>query len=94
MFRKIGQRFIVFDASNDGGAGGGVAHPVAPWGSEGLWNVAARGDAAKPWHSFLTDEAARQHVEAKGYANPNELALANYSLTKMQRGDPSVRRAR
>ena len=90
MFRKIGHRDIAFDAANEGGpGGGGDAHPVAPWGSEGLWNV-GEGEAAKPWHSFLTDEAARQHVEAKGYANPNELALANYSLTKMQRGDPSV----
>ena len=59
MFKKIGHRYISFDAANEGGpGGGGDAHPVAPWGSEGLWSV-GEGDAAKPWHSFLTDGSPR-----------------------------------
>lgn len=66
-------------------------HPVtAPWnGVEGVWNL-GEGEAAKPWWNTLPDEAARKHVEAKQYANPNELALANYNLTRLQTGDPAV----
>ena len=37
MFRKIGHRYIAFDAANEGGTGGGGdAHPVAPWGASSL----------------------------------------------------------
>lgn len=61
----------------------------APWDSEGVWNV-GEGDAARPWYDLIPEEAARGHVEAKGYRNPAELALANFSLTKLQRGDPTV----
>lgn len=91
---KIGQQGIVFEAPGGGapgGEGGGAAHPVeAPWASaEGVWNV-GEGDTAQPWHATIPEEAARQHVEAKGYKNPAELALANFNLTKLQRGDPTV----
>lgn len=94
MFKMIGQRIVCFDVANEGGTGGsgeGAAHPVAPWSAagEGVWNV-GEGDAAKPWFSTITEEPVRQHVEAKGYKNPAELAMANYQLTKLQRGDPSV----
>jgi hypothetical protein len=92
MFKKIGHRYISFDAANEGTPGGNDgAHPVAaPWqGAEGVWKL-GEGDAAQPWYSTIPEEAARQHVEAKGYTNPAELALANYNLTKLQRGDPSV----
>jgi len=75
------------------GEGGGQQseHPVsAPWAeTQGVWNV-GEGDAAKPWWDTLPDEAARQHVAAKQYANPGELALANYNLTRMQTGDTNV----
>lgn len=66
-------------------------HPVAaPWsGANGVWNL-GEGEAAKPWWNSLPDEAARKHIEAKQYANPAELALANYNLTRMQTGDPNV----
>lgn len=70
-------------------ASGTSEHPVAPWGNEGVWNV-GEGDKAAPWWNTLSDEAARKHVEAKKYANPNELALANYNLTRLQTGDPAV----
>jgi len=91
---KIGQQRIVFDAPGEGAPGGegvGAAHPVvAPWAaSEGVWNI-GEGDTAQPWHATIPEEAARQHVEAKGYKNPAELALANLNLTKLQRGDPTV----
>lgn len=96
MFRwKFGQ--IAFNA--EGGSGGGTTeppasgateHPVsAPWGAEGVWNI-GEGDAAKPWWSALPDEVARKHVEAKQYANPAALALANYNLTRLQTNDPNV----
>lgn len=90
---KIGQQGIVFNAPGEGVGGGesGAAHPVeAPWASaEGVWNV-GEGDTAQPWHATIPETEARQHVEAKGYKNPAELALANYNLTKLQRGDPTV----
>lgn len=97
----IGQQRIVRNAP-DGGTGGtggeggeggtgGAAHPVAaPWeGAEGVWNV-GEGENAKPWYATIPEEGARQHIEAKGYKTPAELALANYNLTKLQRGDPTV----
>lgn len=65
-------------------------HPVAaPWSNEGVWTL-GEGGTAKPWWNSLPDEAARKHIEAKQYANPAELALANYNLTRMQTGDPTV----
>jgi len=90
---KIGQQGIVFDAPGEGAGGGdgGAAHPVeAPWAAaEGVWSL-GEGDTAQPWHATIPEAEARQHVEAKGYKNPAELALANYNLTKLQRGDPTV----
>lgn len=70
---------------------GGSEHPVdAPWsGAEGVWNL-GEGDAAQPWWAFLPDQAAREHIAAKQYANPAELALANYNLTRLQTGDTNV----
>lgn len=75
----------------DLGGAGGTEHPVsAPWsGANGVWNI-GEGEAAKPWWNALPDEAARKHVEAKQYASPAELALANYNLTRLQTGDPQV----
>lgn len=92
MFNKIGQRVIAFDTGGEASGGAGdAAHPVtAPWAeTEGVWNL-GEGDAAQPWHSVIPEEAARAHIEAKGYKNPAELALANFNLTKLQRGDPTV----
>lgn len=90
---KIGQQGIVFNAPGEGtgGGDGGAAHPVeAPWAStDDVWSI-GEGDAAQPWHATIPEAEARQHVEAKGYKNPAELALANYNLTKLQRGDPTV----
>lgn len=94
---KTGQQGIVFNEPNEGGGGqtpapaGGAAHPVeAPWASaDGVWNL-GEGEAAKPWYSAIPEEGARAHIEAKGYKNPAELALANLNLTKLQRGDPTV----
>lgn len=90
---KIGHPRICFEQPGEG-AGGGAgegAHPVeAPWtGADGVWNL-GEGEAAQPWYSSIPEEDARSHVEAKGYKNPAELALANYNLTKLQRGDPTV----
>ena len=95
MFKfKIGQPIIAREAPGEGSGGGaggeGAAHPVAPWSeAEGVWNV-GEGETAQPWFATIPEQEARQHIEAKGYKNPAELALANYNLTKMQRGDPSV----
>lgn len=78
----------------DPGAGGAPpapAHPVAaPWeGAEGVWKI-GEGDSAQPWYAAIPEPEARAHVEAKQYATPAELALANYNLTKMQRGADDV----
>jgi len=92
---KIGQQRMVFEAPGEGAPGGGApdaaAHPVeAPWAAaDGVWSF-GEGEAVKPWHAAIPEDEARQHVEAKGYKNPAELALANYNLTKLQRGDPTV----
>lgn len=92
---KIGQRIVAFEGAGEGTPGGqgneGAAHPVeAPWASaEGVWSF-GEGDGAKPWFAAIPEEDARQHIEAKGYKNPAELALANLNLTKLHRGDPTV----
>jgi hypothetical protein len=54
-----------------------------------MWNL-GEGEAAKPWYDSIPEESVREHIKSKAYANPNELAMANYSLTKMQRGDGTV----
>lgn len=87
-----GQKHIAREAPGEGGTGGegGSAHPVAaPWAGDGVWNV-GEGDAAQPWHALIPEESVRSHIEAKGYANPAELAMANYNLTRLQRGDSAV----
>lgn len=64
-------------------------HPVtAPWPTEGVWKI-GDGDAAKPWYEAIPEESVRKHVEAKQYATPAELAMANYSLTQMYT-DPNI----
>lgn len=66
------------------------AAPAAPWsGAEGMWQI-GEGDGAQPWYATIPEGPARAHIEAKQYANPAELALANYSLTRLQTGDPNV----
>jgi len=72
-------------------AGAAAEHPVsAPWADkQGVWTL-GEGEKAQPWWSTLPDEVARNHVAAKAYANPAELALANYNLTRLQTNDPQV----
>lgn len=93
----------LYEGEGGGGGGGapapapapapsGDAHPVvAPWAAvtEGPWKV-GEGAGAKEWWETIPEPEAREHVKAKGYKNPAELALANYSLTKMQRGATDV----
>jgi hypothetical protein len=57
--------------------------------TEGAWKI-GEGDKAQEWWNTIPEPEAREHVKAKGYKNPAELALANYSLTKMQRGSTDV----
>lgn len=70
----------------------GGEHPVAnaPW--SGVTDTYKVGEAGKEteWWNAIPEEKAREHVKAKGYKNPAELALANYSLTKMQTGSTDV----
>lgn len=68
-----------------------AAHPVAaPWATiDGTWNL-GEGEAAKPWWDSIAEEPVREHIKAKAYANPAQLAMANYNLTKMQRGADDV----
>lgn len=101
---KFGPNFLLDETGGTGGDGtGGDAaaaaaaaagtqeHPVsAPWADkQGVWTL-GEGDKAQPWWTTLPDEKAREHIAAKAYANPTELALANYNLTRMQTGDPNV----
>lgn len=79
---------ILFDA--EGGAGGGGEHPAAPWSSaEGVWQTGAEGEQGDWWNG-IQDTDVREHLAAKQYANPAELARANHSLTKMHTGDPNM----
>lgn len=96
MFRTIGQIAILRDVegagsgAGTGAQGGATEHPIsAPWGSDGVWKL-GEGDTATPWWTAVPEGPARQHIEAKQYANPAELALANYNLTRLQTGDPNV----
>lgn len=104
FIHRPGHRLVAFEGEGagagggaDSGAGGGTdggaggAHPVAPWSTagDGMWTIGEEGKQV-PWYAAIPEEKARAHIEAKVYKNPGELALANYSLTQLQRGDPTV----
>lgn len=61
----------------------------APWGETEVWKV---GEAGKeqPWWSTIPEQAVRDHIAAHEYKNPAVLAMANYNLTKLQRGATDV----
>ena len=73
------------------GTGGGGEHPVAPWAAAngGMWRV-GEGDKARDWYETIPEGPVRDHVKAKGYTNPFELANGNYNLTKLQTGSSDV----
>ncbi len=92
----------VFNAEGGGGGGGtppapapagsegGTPGVTAPWaGAQGVWKV-GEGETAQPWWNTIAEPEARAHIEAKQYASPAELALANYNLTKLQRGADDI----
>lgn len=97
MWKKLGFRQILREGEGGGGGGGGnpPANPpaaiTAPWSTANgdVWKI-GEGDAAKPWHDFIAEPEAKAHLLAKGYKTPAELALANYNLTRLQTGDPTV----
>jgi len=96
MWKKIGFIQRTFEGEGAGaGAGGDAAAAAAqgvqaPWaGQNDVWKI-GEGDAAKAWHDFIPEPEAKAHLSAKGYKNPAELALANYNLTRLQTGDPTV----
>lgn len=62
---------------------------TAPWKVGEQWNV---GDpsAPRPWWETIPEGPVREHVAAHKYATPAELAMANYSLTKLQTGATDV----
>lgn len=72
-------------------AGGETATPpAAPWAdADGMWNL-GEGDAAQPWYASIPEEDVRATMEAKGYKNPAEAAMAYHSLYKMHRGSDDV----
>ncbi len=79
-------------AGNGGGTGDTGAHPVAaPWAgaTDGPWKIGETGKEQEWWNT-IPEEPVREHVKAKQYKNPAELAMANYNLTKMQRGATDV----
>lgn len=70
--------------------GGNNQPATAPWSAaQGVWQV-GEGALAQPWYNTITDQEVREHVAAKQYANPGELAKANLNLTRLQTGDPTV----
>lgn len=83
-----GRLFAPEGPGSGGGEGGGGAHPVAatPWAgvTEGAWKIGEAGKETEWWNG-IAEEPVRNHIIAKGYKNPTELAMANYSLTQMQR---------
>lgn len=101
--RLVLERYLLRNVFRDGAGDGGGAPPppppgsppgspppqaiTAPWAAttDGPWKV-----GEKEWWETIPEPEAREHVKAKGYKNPAELALANYSLTKMQRGANDV----
>jgi hypothetical protein len=103
MWKKIGFKQIMREGEGGGtGGGGGGGNPpsnppsnppalTAPWQTQdgGVWKI-GEGEAAKPWHEFIPEPEAKAHLLAKGYKSPAELALANYNLTRLQTGDPTV----
>jgi hypothetical protein len=92
MWKKVGFIQRTFEGEGAGaGAGGGGAEVQAPWANAGadVWKI-GEGEAAKSWHDFVPEPEAKAHLLAKGYKTPAELALANYNLTRLQTGDPTV----
>lgn len=73
-------------------AGGDVFTPVAaPWATatEGPWKLGEAGKE-REWWDTIPEDKVREHVKAKGYKTPAELAMGNYNLTKMQTGATDV----
>lgn len=62
---------------------------TAPWKVGEPWKI---GDPAAPrdWWDAIPEAPVREHVAAHKYASPAELAMANYNLTKLQRGADDV----
>lgn len=98
--RGLLDKYLLRNVAREGEGGTGVTPPpsgdtftpvAAPWAgvAEGAWKLGETGKEREWWDS-IPEAEAREHVKAKGYKNPAELALANYSLTKMQRGATDV----
>lgn len=62
---------------------------VAPWKPGEQWNVGPDGQQ-RPWWETIPEGPVREHIAAHKYATPAELAMANYSLTKLQTGATDV----
>lgn len=63
-FSFLSRLFVLRE--NEGGGGGGEQTVEAPWTGDDVWKI-GEGDNAQPWHALFPDEAARQHVEKKGF---------------------------
>lgn len=94
-------KYLLRGVAREGEGGGGGATPVAPEGgfvpvaapwagvTEGPWKLGEAGKEREWWDSIPEDKV-REHVKAKGYKTPAELAMGNYSLTKLQTGATDV----
>lgn len=58
-----------------------------PWAeaADGAWML---GD--QPWYATIPEDAVRATMEAKGYKNPHEAAMAYHNLLRLQNGNPNV----
>lgn len=73
-------------------AGAGNVPPAgqqvqAPWAetTDGPWKI-----GGQPWYSVIPEADVRSTMEAKGYKNPAEAAMAYHNLLKLQNGNPNV----
>lgn len=61
-----------------------------PWSDvQGVYNI-GEGEAAKPWYEGIPEEAVREYMRTKNYANPYEAAMAAYNANKMNKLTPDV----
>lgn len=98
--RGLLDKYLLRNVAREGEGGTGSTPPptgevftpvAAPWAAatEGPWKLGEAGKE-REWWDTIPEDKVREHVKAKGYKTPAELAMGNYNLTKMQTGATDV----
>ncbi|RTL04986.1 hypothetical protein EKK58_09270 [Candidatus Dependentiae bacterium] len=71
-------------------AGNTFTPAETPWaGAKDMYTI-GEGDKARPWYEGIAEDPVRELMKAKGYKNPNEVAMAYHNLNKLQNNAPDA----